>query len=167
MLDYSKIAFISIGSNLGDSKANVIKAIEILKEYSLQPPLISSLWETEPVDCPPNSPKFINAIIGIYPPCDETPEGLLEKLLVIEKSFGRKPKLVLNEPRPIDLDLITFGYQTRDNEKIKLPHPRATKRAFVLAPLNEIAPDFVFPGPRKTVSQLLKELSLQGVVKLK
>ncbi|MGB9603217.1 MAG: 2-amino-4-hydroxy-6-hydroxymethyldihydropteridine diphosphokinase [Limisphaerales bacterium] len=166
MPDYSKIAFISIGSNLGNPKDNVLKAIETLNSYSRQPPLISSLWKTEPLDCPPNSPSFVNAVVGIYPYIGETPEDILEKLLSLEKSFGRQPKKILNEPRPIDLDLITFGYETRITDKLVLPHPRATTRAFVLAPLNEIAPDFIFPKQQKTVSQLLKELPPQKIEKL-
>ncbi|MGC8742584.1 MAG: 2-amino-4-hydroxy-6-hydroxymethyldihydropteridine diphosphokinase [Verrucomicrobiia bacterium] len=166
MSDYSKIAFISIGSNLGNSRENVLKAIDILTSYSTKRPLISSLWKTEPLDCPPGSPEFINAVIGIYPHTGETPESLLEKLLNLEKTFGRMAKKILNEPRPLDLDLITFGYEIRNTDRIVIPHPRATIRAFVLAPLNEIAPDFVFPKQHKTVIQLVLDLPPQKIEKL-
>lgn len=167
MVDYSKVAFISLGSNLGDSKSIIIGAIEELKPLSVDGTILkSSLWQTTPVDCPPGSPLFINAVVGIFPREDETPESLLEKLQSMEKVFGRKPKIVLNEPRPLDLDLITFGYEVRNTNTLILPHPRATKRAFVLAPMNEIAPEFIFPLQSKTVSELLKNIPMEGVKKL-
>lgn len=167
MLDYSKIAFISLGSNLGDSKAIILKAIEELKILSTSSNILkSSLWETEPVDCPPGSPFFVNAVVGLFPFKEETPESLLDKLQNLEKKFGRRPKKIMNEPRPLDLDLIAFGYEIRNSEKLILPHPRAIKRAFVLVPLNEIAPDFVFPQQSKNVSELLENVPVKGIRKL-
>src|SRR5688572_14688569 len=71
----------------------------------------SSLWESSPVDCPPGSPMFVNAAVMIEPTSDETPESMLTKLQAIEREFGRLPKAVLNEPRPLDLDLIAFGFE--------------------------------------------------------
>jgi 2-amino-4-hydroxy-6-hydroxymethyldihydropteridine diphosphokinase len=91
-----------------------------------------------------------------YP--DETPESLLGKLQALEKEFGRQPKKILNEPRPLDLDLIAFGSERRVSNSLTLPHPRAHLRRFVLLPLSEIAPDLVLPGQTKSVSQLLAEL---------
>lgn len=116
------------------------------------------MWETEPVDCPPGSPPFVNAIVGLVPRLDETPGSLLAKLQALEKDFGRQAKKVLNEPRPLDLDLIAFGSETRAGKELTLPHPRAHQRRFVLQPLSEIAPDLILPGQKKTVLQLLDEL---------
>jgi len=101
---------------------------------------------------------FVNAVVGLQPRTGETPESLLEKLQVLEKEFGRQPKKVLNEARPLDMDLIAFGRVTRDTQQLVLPHPRAHHRRFVLQPLGEIAPDFIPPGQSKTVMQLLHEL---------
>jgi 2-amino-4-hydroxy-6-hydroxymethyldihydropteridine diphosphokinase len=70
------------------------------------------------------------------------------------------PKKILNEPRPLDLDLIVFGNLTRNTPNLILPHPRACVRRFVLAPLNEIAPDLILPGQTKAVSQLLAQLPI-------
>jgi 2-amino-4-hydroxy-6-hydroxymethyldihydropteridine diphosphokinase len=110
---------------------------------------------------------FVNAVAGLAPGAGETPESLLEKLRALEKEFGRRPKAVLNEPRPLDLDLIAFGNETRATEALTLPHPRAHQRRFVLAPLAEIAPGLILPGQTKTVSQLLGELtSAEAVRKL-
>lgn len=92
----------------------------------------------------------------MVPSPDETPETLLHKLMLLEQEFGRRPKQVQNEPRPLDLDLIVFGRQTSVSEVLTLPHPRAHQRRFVLQPLCEIAPDLVFPGQTRTVRQLLE-----------
>jgi 2-amino-4-hydroxy-6-hydroxymethyldihydropteridine diphosphokinase len=117
------------------------------------------------VDCPPGSPLFVNAVVGLEAREGETPESLLQKLRVLEKEFGRQTKKVPNEPRPLDLDLITFGSEICDTPELVLPHPRAHLRRFVLQPLNEIAPEFVLPGQNKTVMQLLAELSSDEVLR--
>jgi len=129
-----------------------------LESLSIGPVLRSSLWETSPVDCPPDSPPFINAVVALEPRPGETPEGLLGKLQEIEKEFGRQTKKRFNEPRPLDLDLIAFGDETRDTAELQLPHPRAHLRRFVLAPLSEIAPSLVLPFQRKKIRDLLSEL---------
>jgi 2-amino-4-hydroxy-6-hydroxymethyldihydropteridine diphosphokinase len=100
----------------------------------------------------------VNAVAGLLPRKDETPKSLLKKLRKLEDEFGRKPKKILNEPRPLDMDLIAFGDQTHHSPKLILPHPRAHLRRFVLQPLSEIAPELILPGQTKTISQLLAEL---------
>jgi len=150
--------FVALGSNLGNSAEVLRQAMECLRQFSAVPLKKSSLWRTAPVDCPPGSPDFLNAVTALVPHAGETPEGLLARLRALEKEFGRRDKLVLNEPRPLDLDLIAFGGETRDTPELVLPHPRAHLRRFVLAPLAEITPDFVLPGLAKSVAQLLAEL---------
>src|ERR1044072_8321576 len=135
-----QLAFIALGSNLGEPKPNVLQAMDRLQAFSAFPLLRSSLWQSTPVDCPPGSPLFINAVVGLLPGASATPEKVLEQLQSIEQEFGRRPKKVLNEPRPLDLDLISFRQETRDSERLTLPHPRAHLRRFVLQPLSEIAP---------------------------
>jgi 2-amino-4-hydroxy-6-hydroxymethyldihydropteridine diphosphokinase len=93
--------------------------------------------------------------VGFRPLPSETPESLLRKLQTLEREFGRKPKKVLNEPRPLDLDLISFGSEVRTTKELVLPHPRAHQRRFVLAPLAEIAPHLVLAGQTETVTELL------------
>ena len=160
-------AFIALGSNVGDSALILRKAIAALQELTSQPLLVSSMWQTTPVDCPPGSPPFVNAVVGLAPRNGESPESLLKKLLALEKDFGRKPKKVMNEPRRLDLDLISFGQEARSTAEITLPHPRAHQRRFVLEPLREIAPDLILTGQSKTVTQLLAGLvSSEKLVKL-
>jgi 2-amino-4-hydroxy-6-hydroxymethyldihydropteridine diphosphokinase len=160
----SQLCFIALGSNLGDSKQLVAKAMDRLQTLSAKPLRKSSLWQTTPVDCPPGSPLFINAVVGLVPRQGETPETLLEMLQRIEQDFGRQPKAVLNEPRPLDLDLIAWGTEVRSTPKLTLPHPRAQFRRFVLQPLSEIAPRLVLPSQTKTVGQLLAELQSPEVM---
>jgi 2-amino-4-hydroxy-6-hydroxymethyldihydropteridine diphosphokinase len=155
---HSALVFVALGSNLGDSRRIILDAMVRLQIFSNRPLLKSSLWQTTPVNCPPNSPLFVNAIVGFAPQKNETPESLLQKLRALEKEFGRPPKKVLNEPRSLDLDLIAFGTKTRNSPGLILPHPRAHLRRFVLQPLGEIAPDFILPGQSKTISQLLAGL---------
>ena len=155
---HSALAFVALGSNLGDSRRIMLDAMARLQNISDRPLLKSSLWQTTPVNCPPNSPLFVNAVVGFAPQKNQTPESLLQKLRALEKEFGRPPKKVLNEPRPLDLDLIAFGEETRNAPDLVLSHPRAHLRRFVLQPLGEIAPDLILPGQCKTVLQLLAEL---------
>ena len=152
------MVFVALGSNLGDSRQIILDAMAQLQNLSDQPILKSSLWQTSPVNCPPGSPNFVNAVVGLVPRAGETPESLLQKLRTLENEFGHRPRKVLNEPRPLDLDLIAFGAETRNSPEFTLPHPRAHERRFVLQPLNEIAPDLILSGQGKTVSQLLAEL---------
>jgi|SRR5665213_740913 len=152
-------SYIALGSNLGDSRKIILDATVRLQNFSAGPILKSSLWQTTPVDCPPDSPKFVNAVVGLIPKKSETPESLLKKLRELEKEFGRQPKNIPNEPRPLDLDLIAFGDEIRRSTELILPHPRAHQRRFVLQPLCELAPELILPGQTKKVSQLLGEFA--------
>jgi 2-amino-4-hydroxy-6-hydroxymethyldihydropteridine diphosphokinase len=158
-------AFIALGSNLGDSPATVRRALRRLEALSAAPLLRSSLWRSSPVDCPSGSPPFVNAVAGLTPQPGETPETLLAKLQALEKEFGRQPRQVRNEPRPLDLDLLAFGGETRATPALTLPHPRAHQRRFVLAPLAELAPDLVLPGQSQSMAALLAALRSDEVLR--
>ena len=165
--ELQRLAFIALGSNLGDPKQNVVQAMDRLQELSDFPLLRSSLWQSTPVDCPPGSPLFINAVVGLLPRASATPESLLDQLQGLELEFGRRPKTVRNEPRPLDLDLIAFRQELRDSEHLTLPHARARQRRFVLQPLSEIAADLILPGQSLSVRQLLETLdSSERVLRL-
>jgi len=162
--EFKNFAIVALGSNLGDSRQIVLDGMARLQAFSGEPVLISSLWQTTPVDCPPDSPKFVNAVVGLEPSADERPELLLAKLQLLEKEFGRTAKEFRNEPRPLDLDLIAFGNEIRNSPELALPHPRAHLRRFVLQPLSEIAPDLVLPGQGMTVAELLARLPADETV---
>jgi len=97
---------------------------------------------------------------------DETPESVLSKLQQIEIQFGRQPKAILNESRPLDLDLIAFKNETRSTEALTLPHPRFHQRRFVLEPLNEIAPLAILPNQTQSITQLLAALDTNEALTL-
>jgi 2-amino-4-hydroxy-6-hydroxymethyldihydropteridine diphosphokinase len=162
---HSALAIIALGSNLGDSRQIILDAMERLQTFSGEPILKSSLWQTSPVDCPPDSPVFVNAVVGLVSRAGETPESLLGKLRDLETESGRQMKKILNEPRPLDLDLIAFGSEMRNSPELTLPHPRAHLRRFVLQPLSEIAPGLILPGQGKTVGELLAELPADEIVR--
>ena len=151
----NELAFIALGSNMGDSRAVVTRAIKRLQGLSAGPLRRSSLWETEPVDCPPGSMPFINAVVGLRPWPGETPGSLLAKLQAWERESGRPAAHGHNTPRTLDLDLLAFGTMVCVSMELVLPHPRAHQRRFVLAPWNEIAPEFIPPGQTKPVRELL------------
>jgi 2-amino-4-hydroxy-6-hydroxymethyldihydropteridine diphosphokinase len=157
--------FVALGSNLGDSVALVRRAVTRLAELSKEPLRCSSFWQTDPIDCPTGSPPFINAVVGFSPRAGETPESLLAKLQQLEREFGRPAKHGLNEPRPLDLDLLAFGTEQRAASQLLLPHPRARQRRFVLEPWAELAPSFVIPGQSETVDRLLAALGAQETVR--
>ncbi len=159
-----RVAVVALGSNLGDSASTLNAAMDRLAAFSVAPPLRSSLWRTVPVECPPGSPDFLNAVVVLAPWAGETPETLLEELQGLERLFGRRPKVVLNEARELDLDLIVFGDEVRTGERLVLPHPRAHQRRFVLAPLCEVVPELVLPGQEVSVAELLAGLTTEEVV---
>ena len=157
-------ALVALGSNLGDSVAVIRAVMKRLEMFSDHPVMASFLWRSTPVDCPPGSPLFVNAVVALVPRPGETPESLLERLQSLEKEFGRQPKKIRNESRPLDLDLIAFGTETRSNATLILPHPRAHQRRFVLQPLAEIVPDLILPTQTRPVAELLQALRTNEVL---
>lgn len=111
------------------------------------------------MDCHPGSPRFINAVVAFVPLAGDTPESLLDWMQDLEKRQGRVPKKVLNEARPLDLDLIAFGNVTVATERLVLPHPRAHLRRFVLEPTAEVLPVLKLPGFTVSVSEMLRALA--------
>ncbi len=154
------LTVIALGSNLGASAVTIKAAMRELQAFSMEPVKSSSLWQTEPIDCPSGSSLFINAVLQMAPLPDETPHSLLLKTQVLERQFGRAEKKVHNQARTLDLDLICFGDSIMETECLTLPHPRAHKRLFVLEPLAEIAPDLILPGQTKTAAELLVSLGV-------
>lgn len=151
---------VGLGANLGDAADALRTAAARLTELGGGPRRVraSSLWRSEPVDCPPGSPPFLNAAVAFPAPRGITPEALLGVLQALERDQGRRRDGLRNAPRTLDLDLLAFGQRRRESTGLVLPHPRATGRAFVLAPCAEVAPDFPWPGTARTVAGLLGAL---------
>ena len=116
----------------------------------------SSLYATAPVGFA-EQPRFLNAVIALETDLD--PQHLLQALLCIEKEYGRdRASGILNGPRTLDLDILLLGNLLLNEPGLTVPHPRLADRAFVLVPLNEIAPGLKIPGIDKFVADLLEEL---------
>jgi 2-amino-4-hydroxy-6-hydroxymethyldihydropteridine diphosphokinase len=148
------IVYIGIGSNLGDRKANCMRAIELLAGKGIVVRKESSLYETDPWG-DKNQPKFLNMAIEIE--TELKPRDLLDILDGIEKELGRKKSLKWG-PRIIDLDILLFNSITIDQDDLKIPHPFMHERDFVLKPLYEIAPDVKHPVLNLSTGELLQKL---------
>ena len=158
----SPTVIVGLGSNLntrlGSPEQIIELAIQRLAQFSVRGLIASSIWQTAPVDCPPESADFSNAVCIFTSLAELSPEGLLVELKKIEVEFGRTQNSRANAPRELDLDLICFGNCTRQTETLVLPHPRAFQREFVLAPLAEVAPNLTIPLQSVTVLELLELL---------
>jgi 2-amino-4-hydroxy-6-hydroxymethyldihydropteridine diphosphokinase len=116
----------------------------------------SSLYSTAPVGFAAQ-PRFVNAVVELETKLE--PRELLDGLLAIEQKFGRDRMAgVVNGPRTLDLDILLLGDLEISEQNLRIPHPRLTERAFVLVPLNEIAPHVVVPGSGRTVEELIDSL---------
>jgi 2-amino-4-hydroxy-6-hydroxymethyldihydropteridine diphosphokinase len=154
---------IALGSNLGDRMANLCVArqamVDLVGDKGL---LVSSVYETEPIDCEPGAAKFLNAVLEIE--YDGDPTGLLEHMVQIEELLGRTRDHARNVSRKIDIDLLYADELNVENERLQLPHPRMHLRRFVLEPLAEIRPELVLPGQTKPVRELLAEFKDSATV---
>ena len=132
------LAYIGLGSNLGDREETIRRAVELLGAAR-----VSTLIETEPWGYA-DQPRFLNAVVELE--TDEPPRALLDRLLEIERELGRTREGPRYGPRTIDLDLLLYGDDRLDEPGLRLPHPRLHERAFVLEPLAELAPELLVPG---------------------
>ena len=153
--------YLGLGSNLGDRQANLDKALEFLSQR-LRMGEISSIYDTEPLG-DSNQPRFLNLVCQAFTRLE--PSALLALAKGIEHKLGRVGKS--GTPRTIDIDILLYGDQVIETPELVIPHPQMTERAFVLIPLDEIAPDIIHPVEDKTVKELLQDnTEKQGVLKL-
>lgn len=149
------VAYIALGSNLGDKAANLGQAVKLLQAKGLQIRAVSSFFQTEPYGVT-DQPEFINAAA-----CVETslpPEASLKLLLETELEMGRVRLRHWGE-RNIDLDLLLYDDLIYHSDKLTLPHPDMQNRLFVLQPLAEIAAEKIHPVYKKSIQTLLKSLT--------
>jgi 2-amino-4-hydroxy-6-hydroxymethyldihydropteridine diphosphokinase len=148
---------LGLGSNLGDRLRHLQQAKAWL--LSLSPEswhIASPVYETEPVGCPPGSPKFLNTVLEIE--FTGAPRTLLKKVAAYELAHGRDRNLPKNAARTIDIDILYFGEKEVLEKDLVVPHPRMAGRRFVLLPLSTIRPDLIIKGTGRTVRMLLREL---------
>jgi 2-amino-4-hydroxy-6-hydroxymethyldihydropteridine diphosphokinase len=155
---------IALGSNLGDRLANLRSARQAIVERAAGRSFLASrVYETEAVGCEPGAGKFLNAVLEIE--YDGDPTELLEKLIQIEESLGRRRGHARNVSRKIDIDILYADDLEIENERLQLPHPRMSERKFVLQPLADIRPDLILPNQTAPVSQLLAQIQDSTKVK--
>lgn len=155
-------AFLGLGSNLGDRESNIHEAVgRISGQHGIRVVRISSTYETAPVGYT-DQPDFLNAVAEIE--TDLSPEDLLRVILGIEKEMGRVRNIHWG-PRVIDIDLLLYDEVTMSTNALTLPHPRMLERAFVIAPLAEIAPGLILSNGC-TASEALGKLVEQKVRRL-
>ena len=149
---------ISLGSNLGKRKNNIkecIKYLQNLKEFHLID--VSSLYETSPM-YNRNQQEFINCVLD----CETTlkPLELLDMTLLIEIKMGRdKSSSQRNQPRKIDIDILTYNNEIIKENRLVIPHPLIAERKFVLIPLFELKGNILIPGHFKKIEDLIKQLN--------
>ena len=126
---------VALGSNLGDRALNLRRAIrEMLPFFSIV--RVSSIHETEPVEAPQGSPRFLNMVVAGH--TSLPPREFLDALHEVERRLGRRRSGVRNAPRTIDLDLILHSAHLLRSPSLTLPHPRYREREFVVQPIAEL-----------------------------
>ena len=155
MLELTSAAtvYLGLGSNLGDRAKNLERAIELIGRR-LKILHLSPVYETEQVGVP-DQPKFLNMAVEVQ--THLPPENLLTLLKGMEKMLGRGTA-GSDAPRVIDIDILFYGDLKMTSDSLTIPHPRLPKRAFVLAPLNDLAPRLKHPVTKKTVAEMLAAL---------
>ncbi len=157
MTPHEPIAYLGLGSNLGDRRRNLESALGALRETTgIELTAVSTLIETDP-EGPPGQDRYLNGAATIRTKL--SPRGLLHAMLEIESVHGRdRTKEGRWGPRRLDLDLLMYADRIIDEPELVVPHPRMHQRTFVLAPLAEIAPDAVHPVLGVTIRTLHERL---------
>ena len=150
---------LALGSNVGDRLAHLRQGMAelLLRLPQLKILAVAPIYETDPVDCTPDSGAFYNTVMEVE--WEGDPRELRRHTEAVEWAQGRPKQRPRNAPRVLDLDLLYAGdWVLRGDAELELPHPRLAERRFVLEPLAAIRPDLVLPGQTRTVAQLLQGL---------
>jgi len=154
---------LALGANLGDRLASLQGAVNSIADTpDVWVTSVSPVYETEPVGCPPGTEAFLNAVVLADTTLAAT--RLMDRALAIEDAYDRERSEVANASRTLDVDLIVVGDRRSDTEALRLPHPRAHRRAFVLQPWYDLEPDAELPD-RGPIADLLAQVGADGVVR--
>lgn len=151
----SEIAFIGLGSNLGDRQQYLTNAIEMLgNAVGIIVNVVSKMYETKPVGFI-DQPDFLNCAVEVS--TSLSPYELLDICMLIENDLERK-RIIKWGPRTVDLDILFYGDLVMAEERLTIPHPLLHERGFVLLPMRDIAPDFLHPKLNATIKDLCERL---------
>ena len=154
--------YLSLGSNIGDRRANLRAAIAALPPIGIAVTRVSSIYETQPVDYL-DQDWFLNCVVEGE--TSVSPLDLLDAVREIESRMGSKKEFPKG-PRLIDIDILLYGDKTIDSPELQVPHPRMTQRRFVLTPLSEITPKLRHPSWDGNVTQLLAATADRSEVRI-
>jgi 2-amino-4-hydroxy-6-hydroxymethyldihydropteridine diphosphokinase len=148
--------YLGLGSNVGDRRANLQAALDLLPVHGVRVTASSSTYDTDPVGDVLEQPEFLNACVRIETALG--PEDLLDACKAVEAELGRAgigtPGYVHHGPRPIDVDLLLLGDQEHESPRLRLPHAQVLERRFVLIPLLELDMDLAVPDGRRLADAL-------------
>jgi 2-amino-4-hydroxy-6-hydroxymethyldihydropteridine diphosphokinase len=155
--------FLSLGSNIGDRRANLEGAVAALGARGVNVSASSSVYETEPVGLVLDQREFLNACLRIS--TEHEPEDLLDACKAVEAELGRPARHVRHGPRTIDVDVLLLDGISYRSERLTVPHPELASRRFVLVPLLELDPELTLPGGEQ-LSRVLDALEPGQEVRL-
>jgi 2-amino-4-hydroxy-6-hydroxymethyldihydropteridine diphosphokinase len=147
-----RIGYLGLGSNVGDRRAQLERAVDALGSHGVRVLASSSVYETEPVGLVLDQRDFYNACLRVQ--TDHGPQELLDACKEVERELGRAPGGVRHGPRPIDVDVLLLGTVTHQSPRLTLPHPQVLSRRFVLVPLLELDPELTLPGGQRAAEGL-------------
>ncbi len=151
----SEVCYLLLGSNLGNKRENILKALKKIETISKQPIKMSSFYLTEPWGFNADD-LFYNLAVEIE--TEFNPNELLKKILGFENDLGRKRNILNSyESREIDIDIIFYGDKIICEKDLVIPHPKVHLRKFALMPLCELNPSFIHPKIKKSLKELLEE----------
>ena len=161
MSSTTEFGFLGLGSNVGDRRAQLQAAVDLLPAHGVEAVASSSTYDTDPVGEILDQPAFLNACVRVRTALE--PEALLDAAKAVERELGRRPGDARHGPRPIDVDVLLLGGREHRSPRLRLPHEQVLVRRFVLIPLLELDFELTVPSGRRLADALAALAVDEGV----